>query len=145
MLAKLEKYSFRGSIHCLLRNYLSKWSQVIRIQNHLSRTPSINCGVPQNSLGPILFIIYMNDIFNIETQSQIICYADDTAILFTGQTWDNVVQIARREFPVLRDWFWANYLTLNMKKTQTLAFSCYQDSLPQLKWSGNSRERLWWP
>lgn len=78
-----------------------------------------------------MFIIYLNDIFKVDTCGEIISYADDTVIILKGNTWKEVIHIAQNEFFKLQNWFQDNLLTINIKKTQALAFGCYYDSLPK--------------
>ena len=66
-------------------SYLTNISQFIMYDNIQSETHSIKCGVPQGSiLGPLLFIIYMNDIFNDSELLFTIMYADDTSVIMSG-------------------------------------------------------------
>ena len=67
-----------------LRSYLSNRKQFMEIHNITSSLESIECGVPQGSiLGPILFLIYINDIHN-STSLQMMCFADDTTCIYSS-------------------------------------------------------------
>ncbi|KAI5638488.1 reverse transcriptase (RNA-dependent DNA polymerase) domain-containing protein [Phthorimaea operculella] len=75
--------------------------------------------------GPTLFIIYINNIsnlFNDDTHSKVICYADDTAITFTGDSWAEVFNRAERGMALVSDWLSKNLLTLNTNKTKFMCF-----------------------
>jgi len=70
------------------KSYLDDRRQKVRINNFIGNEMVVNCGVPQDSvLGPILFILYINSICNLKIEGLIISYADDTCLLFAGNTW----------------------------------------------------------
>ena len=79
----------------------------------------IKCGVPQGSiLGPLLFIIYMNDICNVSDLLYTILYADDTSVLLNGKNNNELMDIINNELQIMR----ANTLTLNIDKTYYMIF-----------------------
>ena len=83
LINKLQLYGIRGHILDWFRSYLQNRKQYIHINDKNSNLGSISCGVPQESiLGPLLFILYINDISNISHLMHIILFADDTTILF---------------------------------------------------------------
>ena len=85
---KLYYYELRGKILNLIKNYLSNRLQSVIINNIKSNYSLVNMGLPQGTiLGPLLFIIYINDIFNIIPEEVIISYADDTAVICSDKTW----------------------------------------------------------
>ena len=84
LLYKLEYYGFRGVTLDWFKSYLSNRKQFVRYQMHDSNHKIINCGVPQGSiLGPLLFILYINDIVNTTSLLELILFADDTTLLFS--------------------------------------------------------------
>ena len=89
LLYKLDYYGFRGAAldHVdWFQSYLSNRKQFVRYQMHDSNHKIINCGVPQGSiLGPLLFILYINDIVNTIFLLELILFADDTTLLFSHQ------------------------------------------------------------
>lgn len=85
LLRKLEYYGFRGTPLMLLKSYLSKRMQFVQINEHASGVKPILSGVPQGSiLGPFLFNIFVNDIPQIDNQAKFVIYADDTTLLFSA-------------------------------------------------------------
>ena len=86
LLYKLEHYGFRGVALDWFKSYLSNRKQFVRYQMNDSNHKIINCGVPQGSiLGPLLFILYINDIVNTTSLLELILFADDTTLLFSHQ------------------------------------------------------------
>ena len=83
-------------------------------------------------LGPLLFILFINDIFSVLKKASIMAYADDKAVIFKGKTWYEVTKIIKTDFPKLLTWFTNNRLSINMEKTVFIPFGCYKNSLPQI-------------
>ena len=83
-LIKLKHYCLRGTPLRWINSYLTNRTQRCKVNNDFSKTQPISAGVPQGSLfGPILFNIFINDVFQFNiTNIQIFLYADDTVILF---------------------------------------------------------------
>lgn len=81
-------------------------------------------GVPQGTvLGPILFLIYINNLFSLDVGAQFVSYADDTVLLFKDSNWEKVNKKASIGLSTVRMWFDKYLLTLNYKKTKYVAFS----------------------
>lgn len=124
LLKKLESYGIIGLALGWVHSYLDKRPQSTRIDQIYSCTRYITCGVPQGSiLGPLLFLIYINDITNSISSSKLIIYADDCTCLFTAKTHKQAVQSANSELSVMSDWFKANKLSLNLNKIKGIFFS----------------------
>ena len=86
LLYKLEHYGFRGVALDWFKSYLSNRKQFVRYQMNDSNHKIINCGVPQGSiLGPLLFILYINDIVNTASLLELILFADDTTVIFSSR------------------------------------------------------------
>lgn len=115
----------RGVSNNLFKSYLENRSQVVRINQIYSEKLPIEFGVPQGSvLGPILFNIYINNLFNIDTRGDIIGFADDTVILYTANTWLELKETAESDFLKIHKWLKYKILTLNVEKTCYLPFYC---------------------
>ena len=124
---KLEKYGIRGTALNWLESYLQDRRQYTEI-NHKheirkSNSAQVVCGVPQGSiLGPTLFILYTNDIFNVCKTATILQYADDTVVLCTGKDSNDLSRELDKSLETLSSWFSINKLSLNVKKTQCITF-----------------------
>ena len=131
LLAKLAHYGIRGPALKWLRSYLSDRKQYVSVNNSDSSMTKITYGVPQGSiLGPLLFIIYINDIPEISTIAKFILYADDANIIVTANTIEEVYNQIVSLIDNLEDWVHCNGLTLNLKKTKYLIFSRSKVALP---------------
>lgn len=120
LLHKLYKYGIRGVAHQWVTSYLKNRSQFVEIANIKSNNCNITCGVPQGSvLGPILFLLYVNDIVSVSQLLRCILFADDTTLFYSGKNIKDVLQIVENEF---QKWFNANRLSLNISKTKFMIF-----------------------
>ena len=81
LLSKLEHYGIRGTALSWFENYLNNREQYVEFNGHRSELWRIKCGVPQGSiLGPLLFLVYINDLCNVSKVVDFILFADDTNI-----------------------------------------------------------------
>ena len=84
----------------------------------------INCGVPQGSvLGPLLFLIYVNDIYRVVPGENIKLFADDTNLFIFDEDSNKLTKRANNCLKDLDNWFKSNKLTLNLDKTSYMVFS----------------------
>ena len=124
LLSKLSHYGIRGNAHRWLTSYLSNREQYVCINGIDSNRSLIKYGVPQGSiLGPLLFVIYINDIPNICKLAKFILYADDANIIITGK---NITEIKGHIYDLITklvNWVNINGLVLNLKKTNYMIFS----------------------
>ena len=124
LLDKLSYYGIRGLALEWFRNYyLSDRTQFVSYKGNNSEFQNVTCGVPQGSvLGPLLFILYTNDLPNVLKHSKCILFSDDTTIYQTSHTLTYLRECIEYDIECLSDWFRANKLSLNVQKTQFVVF-----------------------
>ena len=106
LLAKLHAYGFSKSALTLIHSYLSNRRQRVKINGSFSTWKDTNLGVPQGSvLGPLLFNIYINDIFLLMNGTEICNYADDTTIYSCGYDIRNIIMKLEQDANHLATWF----------------------------------------
>ena len=124
MLAKLEHYGVRGGALGLLESYLGGRAQYVVYGGHESGRGMVECGVPQGLvLGPLFFIIYVNDMMRACEGLDLVLFADDTNIFAEGRNPAELFGRANRGLEELSRWFRCNRLTLNLKKTEYVYFA----------------------
>ena len=123
LLAKLEHYGIRGRSHELLASYLEGRSQYVMYGGHESGRGKVSCGVPQGSvLGPLFFLLYVNDMGNACKELELVLFADDTNIFAQDREPVALFDKVNRGLQGLGTWFRCNKLTLNLKKTEYVFF-----------------------
>ena len=147
LLAKLHHYGIRGLALEWFRNYLNDRTQYVSYKDSKSELMNLTCGVPQGSvLGPLLFIIYTNDLPNCLAESNCILFADDTTVFRSSSNADYLASSIQNDLKSLYDWFCANKLSLNIGKTNFLLFSPSTKNkyphITELKLGNQSIQRL---
>ena len=117
LLAKLDVYGFSRTSLKLMQNYLCNRQQRISINGSFSDWTEVITGVPQGSiLSPLLFNIFLNDIFMFISKCRLCNYADENTLYFTGRNLNRIRRNLEMEFMILRQWFHENHMTLNPGK-----------------------------
>ena len=116
-------------------SYLADRKQFIYCNGKSSTTRTIPMGIGQGSLlGSLLFVIYINEITNIGLEGDVFLYADDTNLIFTGNSFNDLATIINRNLLKLNDWLSENRLTLNVEKTNYLIINLSVDRHLILTW-----------
>ena len=124
LIDKLSYYGVKNQSLALFRSYLSDRSQVVEVNGVLSDKGTIKHGVPQGSiLGPLLFLLYINDISKSSKILKFFLFADDTTVFYSANPNDkNTENILNKELEKVSCWLAANKLSLNVKKSNFLHF-----------------------
>jgi len=134
LLMKLKLYNFHDESVELLKDYLKNRKISVDIDGNLSKTEVISVGVPQGSvLGPLLFIIFFNDIGFLKLAAKEIGFADDTTIYFFGPKLNAIISDISIDLLVIKNWLDNNRLILNLTKTTAMHLSLKSDKLEKLK------------
>lgn len=121
---KLQHYGIRGCVQKWFKSYLTGRSQFTSYNNSKSTIKPIQLGVPQGSiLGPILFLLYINDICYASTALSTIQFADDSTLYMIGDNPTDLINRANRALSAFAEWCLANRLTINTTKTFYMLFT----------------------
>ena len=123
LLSKLEHYGIRGVANNWFSSYLSNRQQHVSIEGFNSSKLSVNIGVPQGSvLGPLLFLIYLNDLHKSIIHSSVHHFADDTNLLLVDKSPKTISKKLNADLRKLCNWLKANKIALNVAKTELIIF-----------------------
>ena len=124
LLQKMYLYGIQDTTLSWFENYLSNRKQYVTYNGIKSQTEKINCGVPQGSiLGPLLFLIYINDLSTVSEACMSILFADDTNMFFTGKNLKTMATVINEELIKVQEWLHCNKLSLNVLKTHYIIFT----------------------
>ena len=123
LLSKLEHYGIRGPINGWFKSYLYKRKQSVIINGYESDIQILNHGVPQGSvLGPLLFLLYINDLHISIQNSNVYHFADDTNLLRISTSYNKLQKELNSDLKNLNHWLLANKISLNETKTEIIHF-----------------------
>ena len=127
---KLNHYGIRGNALQWFRSYLSCRKQFVVYEGCESAHKFITCGVPQGSiLGPLLFLIYINDLALVSDKLFALLFADDSNMFLSGRNPDSLIESMNIELEKVIDWLNVNKLSLNIKKTHFIIFRKHRDRI----------------
>ena len=120
LLSKLHATSISDITHTWFKNYLSR-TQTVLFDGKMSSVLNIKSGIGQGTiLGPILFIFYINDLFQEIGGARINMYANDCILYSSGNSWNRVHATLQQALNSIGTWLPANALKLNVKKSKCL-------------------------
>ncbi|CAH2100147.1 unnamed protein product [Euphydryas editha] len=124
MLRKLNDIGITGRALEIFKSYLANRYQIVKIGSHQSGPGLITCGIPQGSiLGPLLFLIYVNNMADLSLKGDITLYADDTCLFYFGNSIESIMADAQKDLDLLNTWLQSNLLTINISKTKYIIFA----------------------
>lgn len=132
LLTKLKHLGIRGPANEIIQDYLFNRKQTVSSEEEVSPARSFRYGVPQGSnLSSLLFLIYVNDCLNLKLNGHIQMYADDTIVIFSADTIQQLYQHMDSDLNKINEWMYNNSLAFNADKTQYMIFTtrnqqCYQ-------------------
>lgn len=130
----LQDIGVRQECLKLFQNYITNRQQCVKVGDVYSDKLTVEYGIPQGTvLGPILFSIYINDLFSLTDRGDIIGFADDTAIFYKAKTWEELKTLVENDLRNIKNWFDHKLLTVNIDKTNYIPFSCNKISQPSFE------------
>ena len=121
---KLEHYGFRGNFLNFLMNFIKNREYFVSANGHTSNKRTVNIGVPQGStLGPLLFLLYINDMVNCSDILKFSLFADDSIASHSDTDLNTTLNTHKDEFSKVLEWLQANKLIINLQKTHMMLFT----------------------
>ena len=149
LLKKIEYYVIAGNNLRWFENHLNDQQQFASFEHNSTKKVTVTCGVPQGSiLGPLLFLLYVNDLHHVSKVLNPMMFADDTNLFSSHSDVNILFEKKNKELTNVSNWFNANKLSLNVKKEEVFFFSTIHKKkdniplrLPNLNINGFTVER----
>jgi len=143
LLKKLSVLNFSQDSIQWFKSYLSDRTFQVSLEESLSKPGKLGCGVPQGSiLGPLLFLLYVNDMPMAVSKCDLFLYADDSCLVFQHKNVKEIEKVLTEEFKDLCEWFVNNKLSIHLVKTKPNLFSLHQKENLR-NWTHYCRYYLW--
>jgi hypothetical protein len=143
LIAKLQQIGIVGETLLLLKSYLENRRQIVVIDGVKSELKPVTAGVPQGSrLGPLLFLIYINDIVD-NLESDIYIFADDTTLSYSAKSPELATEVLNRDLTIIYSWAQKWKVTFNPNKSKDMIFSKTEpNDSPPILYNNNAIERV---
>lgn len=123
LIRKMDFYGVRGVPLKWFKSYLQDRHQFVRVSESTSNSKTVKCGVPQGSvLGPILFLLFINDITSLDISGKVTLFADDTSFIWSKPDSASLHSAISEDLDLILAWCHSNGLYCNADKTKTLSF-----------------------
>lgn len=123
LLERLYSMGIRGPLHVWFKGFLHNRQQTVKINGTFSERLSLLHGVPQGSvLGPLLFILYVNELSQIPLEGTLFQFADDTALVVSQHRYDTAIEIIKNDIRKLMRWYRGSQIVVNAEKTKIIVF-----------------------
>lgn len=132
LLREIRKLGVGGRVLSWFGSFIDNREQRVKLNNATSEALTSCYGIPQGTvIGPLLFIMYVNSMFNLPLKCDIVAYADDTVVVAKGATWNEAFSNANTDMNIIKNYLDGSLLSLNAEKTVYMTFSLIKPG-PQL-------------